>query len=228
MNIEEKVKKWLVNCFLFILVIFNLLLLIHACAILLPILPGGWDLLAFCGAIIGGMITWLGVKKTLNEQKRERDLTTWSKELSILYTILNELSVINDYQVFLSRGKYIKDIDELDRNFKVLNDFGNKLNESMKMMLGIIDWNFYDSIIEKKKELIRRVGANSMIQRIRNYDQAEESRLPPVFRTNITQNYDSLNKLFWDMNDLALSIYNDIDCYRKTIYSNYNMRNDRR
>ncbi|NOU95609.1 hypothetical protein GC093_20590 [Paenibacillus sp. LMG 31456] len=66
---EDRVKKWLINSILFILLaICIMLMLLLLDLVLARYKLSGWDPLAFLGAIIGGFITLVGVRMTINNQ----------------------------------------------------------------------------------------------------------------------------------------------------------------
>lgn len=97
-----KLKRRLIHNFLytFILLFGCIGLLLIVIALMFMISPriskNGWDLLAFLGSIIGGTITWWGVRLTITEQRREAFMKSYSEEMKALYFTLQEISFVCD------------------------------------------------------------------------------------------------------------------------------------
>lgn len=222
---DETFRSWLINFYILILLLFTFVVLLLVSSILVGDLLGrikdNWDVLAFLGSIIGGAITWWGVKKTLKASQSEVLLKSYSSQLSATYKALDEMRVIKDYQTFLFRWLSYRDLHDLERNFNVVRGFVRNLDDALPKLLGIIEWEFYDSILEKRTGFTKLYEAESYLDGIKSYDPEQEKKLPPSMKGDPEARYNRLNNMFWEMNDLGLEIYNDIEKYRTDLSTKY-------
>lgn len=156
--IYEKLQKILLIIFLVLACLCGVSILV---AFLISISPhisiNDWDFLAFLGSIIGGFITWWGVKKTLSEQRKERFLDNYRAEMRLLYELVKDTRYIINVHVF-----EISTDDEdgppdvlgtLHLHADFINDFIEAITSKMPDLISTIEWDVVQSLDIKMKIL---------------------------------------------------------------------------
>lgn len=140
MRIEERLIKWLGITVLIIIVLITVVLLIFLSKKISNLTPGGWDFLAFSGAIIGGTITWLGVKLTLKQSVTDKFFNSYDKKMKVLYFSIEQLNfIVNVYNFMVFTEKEINK-DLVQYKIETMESFYVIYKEEFSKLLGVIDW----------------------------------------------------------------------------------------
>lgn len=95
-----ELNNHLITILLIFAVAIILLLLFGLAIVLLPQFSAiGWDLLAFSGSIIGGLITYVGVKLTISAQRDDSSINNYHNDKAILYKIIQETHFIKNVNI---------------------------------------------------------------------------------------------------------------------------------
>ncbi|PQP85457.1 hypothetical protein [Paenibacillus sp. AR247] len=175
----ETVQKVLIISFLAIACMCCLLILI---ALLLTLSTKinihDWDLLAFIGSIIGGFITWLGVRITILEQKKDKEIELYYKDIDVLYFIVQDTQfIINvpSYEITKNdaEGKLVVDeYETLQMQLDFTVDFIEIINKKLSDLMKSVEWEVFRVIdIEMKNLAVAKVFA----ERFENYYSREGS-----------------------------------------------------
>ncbi|WP_427052386.1 hypothetical protein [Paenibacillus sp. TC-CSREp1] len=153
----------------------------------------GWDLLAFAGSIIGGIITYLGVKMTITSQREDRKVDKYYQDISVLYYIVNNTSFIKNVEIFecgeeLEDGSYKVNIsDTLAMQLDYIVDFMDIVQDKISDLIKSLDVDSFAVLDVNMKNLsgarlfvkefdlyFRRDGENRMKERVSKYIDISE------------------------------------------------------
>ncbi|WP_025848711.1 hypothetical protein [Paenibacillus ehimensis] len=142
-QLENRIKNWLlISLFLSCNILFIFLIIDN---VVVPNLKSinlkDWDLLAFFGSIIGGLITWLGVKYTINNQNKNEFLKTFSKKIRVIDSIEFKFTVLE-----FVLEHYMSEPNETPSLLKAFEDFNEVTNETLLDRAAEIDDNFYNAV----------------------------------------------------------------------------------
>lgn len=177
--------------------------------------PTSWDFLAFCGSIIGGAITWFGVKRTLNHERSLRFLDRYDIEM-------RELSLFLDDIKFIINAKFIAEItSETLKKKDGLDDYSSKmitleeLGKRIDLFLQIVEKKYPDLVGKIDWTVIRKMrlymnlmeGFNFYYKNISTFKgEGGLDKISDVFNKNIED---------------ALSIYQLLDDHQKKLTQKY-------
>lgn len=137
--------------FVYLQLLITFLLLLALFIKLFSNMSDNWDVLAFCGSIIGGAITWAGVKLTIKEQKSKDKAEDLKSQIKALMPAVNELSFIAE----LSAYALIKS-DESNETIRYkivyIERFIVALNKILPDFIGVVDFSFVRIIELKQKK----------------------------------------------------------------------------
>lgn len=171
-----------------------------------------WDFLAFLGSIIGGVITWWGVKKTLTEQRKERFLNDYRAEMRELHGIVKDTRYIINVRIFeLSTDGEDGQTDRLGTlhlHADYINDFIEVMTSKMPDLISTVEWDVVHSLDIKLKILsgfkvfynrldfyINRDGINKIQSVVDEYlDKAVE------LHTFLDQHREKIMKKYYEIN----------------------------
>ncbi|MEK4115598.1 hypothetical protein NST44_05270 [Paenibacillus sp. FSL W8-0919] len=155
---ESKLNKYLLTIFLILATTCMFFILIAYIIAFIPYVKiNEWDLLAFIGSMVVAVITILGIRVPLLNQKKEQLIVKYENELKQLHRVNN-----NDMRYILKvESEKILDIetDEVDRHSTLqlhadyLNDYINSLNGFIPSLIESLDWDFYQKFEEKYSSL---------------------------------------------------------------------------
>ncbi|MGG6309976.1 hypothetical protein [Paenibacillus macerans] len=206
--IFEKTKKILIISFLAFSTVCCTCILISMILTLVPhISINDWDFLAFVGSIIGGLITWLGVKKTLSQQTKERFLDRYHKEMKELYSVISETRYIINvhlYEFAEDRDGEVDNRDTLRMHADYIKDFIDKMNSKLPELISSVDWKIVHTIELKLKFL-----AGFLV-----YHRSLEFYLK-------RDGYLSMRSVVDGYLDKAVDIHSDLDKYREELMKKY-------
>lgn len=204
----EKIKKILIVSFLFIVTACCLCILISMIIVLIPhISINDWDFLAFVGSIIGGLITWLGVKKTLGEQRKERFLDKYQREMREIHSLVNDTRYIINVHLF---EIYHEEEEKPDLNGTLqmhadsLNDFIKEINTRLPELISSVEWRVVHKLDLRAKFL------SGFLAYYRKFD---------IYLEN--EGYARMREVVDKYLDKALEIHTELDDYREELMRKY-------
>lgn len=205
----KTIKKLLIT---FILICASLSVFIYLISISVEVFPSislnQWDFLAFVGSIIGGFITWWGVKKTISEQRKEKFLDRNRQELSEIHNLVHDIEFISKVHTFelTSEGEDgpVDTVGTLQLHADYLNDFIEIIDKRIPSLISSVEWNAIHSLDTKMKSLR---GFLAYYQRLDVYIKSDG-----ILRLmQVVDRY-----LF-----MAVEIYEDLENYRLETIKNY-------
>lgn len=208
-DLHIRVFIWLVNlCLACVLISFVI--------VIYPKLPDSWDVLSFSGAIIGGTITWFGVKKTLLEQRRDKFLADFNNKIVVLEEVERELSFIfnsnflssihtsEEAEKHLDLSNEEEELIYLKYNTTYMNHFIAKLGKRMSDIQIALEWSIYDEI-------------HTLYSGLEAFN-SDKSNWTNYVRTNSVENIRHRAKGEYE---IALSIMKRIAKYREQLINDY-------
>lgn len=174
-----------------------------------------WDLLAFIGSILGGLITWLGVKKTLSEQRKDKFLERYREQMKELDTIVKKSRyIINVPAMVLSKKEEDDSVDvigTLHMHADFLNDFIDEINAKVPdLILTLDDWEFVHALDTKIKILS---GFNAYYRHIDRY----------IMSDGVPRMRDIIDKYLLKAEEIHL----DLDHHQEVLMGKYYEMQDR-
>ncbi|WJH30484.1 hypothetical protein N6H13_07515 [Paenibacillus sp. CC-CFT742] len=129
----------------------------------------GWDLLAFIGSIIGGVITYLGVKITITSQREDKVIEKFYQDIGVLYSFLRSSSYILNLRVLeLEKKENETSMDHIKRSmlwsFNQINEFLEILERNLSDLIRSLEHNRFELLDVYIKNL------SGMTVFIRNFD----------------------------------------------------------
>ncbi|GGG08543.1 hypothetical protein [Paenibacillus aceti] len=150
------IRNLLVNIFLVLACSCCFLILLALLIKLGPIINiKDMDILAFLGAIIGGLFTWFGVKKTLDEQRKDTFLKNYSAEISMLYVITRETKFISA----VKRTEFVNYDDTPDEGAtleykeRAIDKFIDIINTKSPELAEKLEWSVFEVLDAKFRTL---------------------------------------------------------------------------
>lgn len=177
--------------------------------------PSSWDFLAFCGSIIGGAITWFGVKRTLNHERRLRFLDRYDVEMREITLLLDDIR-------FIINAKFVAEISaESLKQRHNLDDFSVKTN--MLEELGTRISLFLRKVEEKYPELVGKIDWN-VITKLNIYLKLMQDF--KYYHKNFNNFFlkgelDEISKVFDRSIEYALSIYQLLEDHQNKMTQKY-------
>ncbi|WP_211746441.1 hypothetical protein [Paenibacillus sp. Marseille-Q4541] len=182
-KIQTSVLMWIGNlCLACILISFL--------TVIYPKLPEGWDVLSFAGAIIGGSITWFGVKRTLLEERRDSFITGYDLEMKELVELSDKLTFISNIylsteialeQYRMANGEFV---NENEKRTYIIQTKGLVIVKFIKTLEGSFDklyGNVEFELIQKLKNKVKFMQAYKIYNkdldgaiRLKGLDKFEE------------------------------------------------------
>lgn len=175
---SDKVLKYLMISFMVMACICMLYIMSALVFKIQPLMKDvGWDFLAFIGSIIGGLLTLLGVRITIREQRNDQFLKEVSQKVRIVHELTRELSYIVNIQAF-----ELFDEDEFGNETRdeystaslhadYIVDFISILKERMPILMTSLEWNAY-SVLDIKFRFLS--GFNRHYQYFTDTGKGEE------------------------------------------------------
>ena len=166
-KIEHRIIDWLVIAlfgvidFLLIPLSFNKLFPEYF-NIKVDLALGEMDLLAFLGAIFGGLATYLGVKMTLNSTQKQKFLESFPGRVMNLDKLINEVTGL-DIKIFLEK--------EEDYN---LGDYWDFISNKMVEPAASVDANVYEKVITFETNVFHESLAEHLFAEDDDFEQRKK------------------------------------------------------
>lgn len=119
----------------------------------------GWDLLAFTGSIIGGLITYIGVNLTITAQRNDRKLEKYYEDKAVMYKIIQDTHFIKNVGMIQISSKDSDGHDQLDTyntlkiQLKSIIDFITIMESQISQLIKSIDEEVFEIIHIRMKLL---------------------------------------------------------------------------
>ncbi|WFB59039.1 hypothetical protein [Paenibacillus sp. BR1-192] len=180
--------------------------------------PTSWDFLAFCGSIIGGAITWFGVKRTLNHERRLRFLDRYDIEM-------REISLFIEDIRFIINANFVAEITYETLKKNGMDEYSAKMN--MLVELGKQIELFLNRVEKRYPDLIGRIDWNVIIKLDMYLKLMQDFKYHYKYIQTyfINDELDKISQVFTSI-DEALSIYQLIENHKEKITNIYNIEKD--
>lgn len=146
-TIINKVEKYLVVIFLSLAVVCLLVIVIAYIIAFIPKLKvNEWDLLAFIGSIIVAVITVMGIRVPIINQKNEQQMLRFERELKQLHVIIKETSFIQEakeFELIDFESDSVDDIGTIRAKAGYLEEFIEVIEKSMPSLIESLDLRFF-------------------------------------------------------------------------------------
>jgi hypothetical protein len=148
-------------------------------------LGAGW--IGFFGALAGGFVTYLGVRKTLKHAEQTRDNEKKDLLLSLYQALYSELEALRDVYVNGDWGTYIKSLepeDYISSHFPIGADYFI-IYKSNTYQIGLIpDKNLRQSVISLYVKMMGMIDSiafnNFMLSQLEEFLRAGFDKNPPI------------------------------------------------
>jgi hypothetical protein len=130
-------------------------------------------ILAFIGSIIGGLITFFGVKMTLEYTTNEKILGNSSKQIFILEDSIRELTICINAITFTEAATNITEVQRKEMYLNSFNHFSEAINKHYEIFRLELDYSF----IKKLSMRVDSFNATAFILRnnLRSSETCEDN-----------------------------------------------------
>jgi hypothetical protein len=159
-------------------------------------------IIGFIGSIVGGVITYLGVKITLEHRDREVFLESYNREMAVISDVLENIRFIIGPEVFILRTvPEISETKEIKNKklFEKLECFRDNFGKKLKKIRGNLDW-----------EIVHQLEI-----RFKKFSALEAYKIQAM---NGLKNPDDVIEEFFDV---AQKIIGDLEAYREQLIQQY-------
>jgi hypothetical protein len=151
----EKVLKYVIIVFV---IGFHLLFFFGVAKITLPINPDiSAGILAFIGSILGGLITYFGVKITLEHGTNQKFLENSGRIIDLLDRCITELKAPFNALFILDGSNNFSEDQKNEKYKNVISRFNDILDEHYSKLKVELDYDFISILDFHKKSLSNRV-----------------------------------------------------------------------
>jgi hypothetical protein len=98
--------------------------------------------LSFVGSILGGLITFVGVKYTLEYNSNEKEIDSSSKKIFLVEDFIYETRSHFNALFILESANNLSDEAKKESYIRIVNEFNDKLNRHYKKIRMVLDYDF--------------------------------------------------------------------------------------
>ncbi|MGG3312215.1 hypothetical protein ABER23_33020 [Paenibacillus lautus] len=148
---SEDIQKTLITVLLIIATLCMLCILVAFLSVLYREFTE-WDFLAFLGSIIGGFITWFGVKLTISSKRDDKEIADYYDDISILYFLVQETRYILNVETMQDSQKepdgrwVINKRGTILMHLDFIIDFIDILEKNFSDLIKSTDWEVFEQI----------------------------------------------------------------------------------
>lgn len=158
------------------------------------------DIFTWTGAIIGGVITYLGVRLTLKYNERNRQIELFNKKIKVVIKAIENIKYIISFENYIYSKKASDNPSIIAHLLDQLYQFREDISIEIKEMVGIIDWEVVKYIDFRSKKFLKL--------------EVDEKDIVIIDATNTSQ-------IIEDYFEAARDIYTKLENYKKTLEKQY-------